>query len=213
MGEHVRRVRRNWLLIAAAAVIGVLVVVISVQINALGEQLRKAESDRQVLADQVQRLGGVPMVSPSPGPRGERGEAGRAPTTAEISAAVFMYLREHPPSAGRAPTSGEISAAVTAYLKDHPPARGPSGATGSPGPRGEPGETVTGPPGPAGKDGQDGKDSTVPGPKGDQGPPPTAAQVEAAVEAWLREHPIYCYPPDVPGKVTGKPWRCTVNSP
>ena len=152
MGVHVRRLRRNWLLVSAAAVIGVLVVVISMQIHALGEQLRQAESDSAVLSDQVKRMGGVPLVSPSAGPPGERGKVGdkgdpgtpgRAPTTAEISAAVSVYLREHPPASGRAPTSGEVAAAVAVYLRDHPPARGLAGEKGD---RGEPGATVTGPP-------------------------------------------------------------------
>ena len=185
MGEHVRRLRRNWVLIAAACVLGVLVALISVQIHALGEQLRQAESDSAVLSDQVKRMGGVPLVSPSAGPPGERGEAGRPPTAAEISAAVGAYLAAHPPTSGRAPTSREIGAVVSAYLEDnpprsgraptreeiadavstylreHPPARGPAGE------QGEPGATVTGPPGPKG---EPGKDSTVPGPQGERGP-------------------------------------------
>ncbi|TMS00199.1 hypothetical protein [Nonomuraea basaltis] len=216
MGEHVRLARRNWLVIATAVVVALLGLWASVQIGALGEQLRKSEENQEVLSDQVERLGGEPLVSPSVGPPGERGEPGRAPTAAEISAAVSAYLAAHPPAGGRAPTSSEIAAAVTAYLKDHPPARGPAGFAGSPGPRGEPGETVTGPPGAKGEDGvdgKDGKDSTVPGPQGERGPPPSAEQISDAVDAWLKANPIYCYPPDPPGQVTGKPWRCTAVAP
>lgn len=157
MGVHVRRIRRNWLLVAAVAVIGVLVVIISIQINALGEQLRKAEEDSHALADQVEQLGGVPLVSPSPGPPGERGEPGpTGPPGATIVGPRGPAGPSGPP--GRDGKDG---------------AQGPAGAAGSPGPRGEPGETVTGPPGPRGepgKDGADGKDSTVPGPQGERGP-------------------------------------------
>lgn len=187
-----RRIR-PWLLpLVASVVFAGLMVALMLQVNTFGERLRKAESDRDVLSEQVKGLGGVPLVSPSAGPRGERGEAGRPPTATEISSAVAAYLREHPPASGRAPsakeiaaavanylkehppasgrapTSSEIASAVTAYLSDHPPARGPAGE------KGEPGESVTGPPGPRG---EPGKDSTVPGPQGErgpEGPPPSS---------------------------------------
>ncbi|WP_433519031.1 hypothetical protein ACQP2T_28040 [Nonomuraea sp. CA-143628] len=168
MGAHVRGLRRNWLVLSGAAVVAVLVAVISMQIHAFGAQLRQAEDDRQVLSEQVQRLGGVPLVSPSAGPPGQRGsqgqkgDPGRPPTVLEIQAAVTAYLQEHPPRDGKAPTATQIAAAVSAYLQTHPPARGPAGE------KGEPGPAVTGPPGPAGERGQD---STVPGPKGDRGEP------------------------------------------
>lgn len=174
-----RRAWHVWPLVVAV-VIAVPPAVGMVVIGDVRNQLSAGERDRAVLAEQVERLGGIPLVSPSPGPRGERGEPGRAPTAQEIQAAVTSYLAAHPPASGRAPTAREISAAVTAYLRDNPPARGPAGPSGSPGPRGEPGATVTGPPGPKGepgKDGADGKDSTVPGPKGEQGdtgPPPSS---------------------------------------
>ncbi|GAA3550906.1 hypothetical protein GCM10022419_034000 [Nonomuraea rosea] len=152
--------------VAFAAVMAALMV----QISTLGERVRQAESDRQVLSEQVERLGGVPLVSPSSGPPGERGDVGpqgdpgRPPTTAEIGAAVAAYLAEHPPAAGRAPSAAQIGAAVSAYLQQHPPARGPAGEKGDPG---EPGETVTGSPGPRG---EPGPESTVAGPQGESGP-------------------------------------------
>jgi hypothetical protein len=179
-----RRTWHAWSLVAAVVLAG-LTAAGMVAIGDVRSQLRDGERDRQVLADQVEKLGGIPLVSPSPGPQGERGEPGRAPTALEIQSAVSAYLAQHPPASGRAPTSAEISRAVSAYLKDNPPARGPAGPSGSPGPRGESGATVTGPPGPKGEsgadgkdgvDGKDGKDSTVPGPKGEQGdtgPPPS----------------------------------------
>lgn len=172
---------RVWILpFLVVAVYAVVLAVVTLQVSTFGDRLRKAEDDRAVLTEQVKQLGGKPFVSPSPGPRGEQGEPGRAPTVQEIQAAVASYLAVHPPASGRAPTAREISAAVSAYLRENPPARGPVGPSGSPGPRGEPGATVTGPPGPKGEpgadgkdgvDGKDGKDSTVPGPQGEKGDP------------------------------------------
>lgn len=163
MGEHVRRVRRNWLIIAIAAVVALLGLWASVQINALGEQLRISQENQQVLSDQVEELGGKPLVSPSVGPPGERGEPGATgPPGQTIVGPRGSQGPSGPP--GRPGRDG----------KDGVP--GPAGVAGSPGPRGEPGETVTGPPGPRGEpgedgvDGVDGKDSTVPGPQGERGP-------------------------------------------
>lgn len=185
--------RRPWLLplllaVAFAAVVGGL----AVEISSVRMRLDAAEKDREVLAEQVEDLGGIPLVSPSPGPQGERGEPGesvtgppgRPPTAAEISAAVSDYLARHPPARGRAPTTQEILTAVAGYLAENPPAAGPKGErgepgpSGSPGPKGEPGESVTGPPGTAGKDGADGKDGQEgaagpQGEKGEAGPPPS----------------------------------------
>lgn len=161
MGEHVRRVRRNWLIIAIAGVVALLGLWASVQINALGTQLRESEQNQQVLSDQVKHLGGVPLVSPSAGPRGERGETG--PPGQTIVGPRGSAGPSGPP--GRPGRDGKDSIV--------PGPSGPPGVAGSPGARGEPGATVTGPPGPrgeAGKDGADGKDGS-PGPKGDKGDP------------------------------------------
>ncbi|WP_223166461.1 hypothetical protein [Nonomuraea sp. SYSU D8015] len=212
--EEGSRQPRWWPLpLVAAVIFAAVIFAIMLQMHDLRERADVAERNSEVLAEQVREMGGKPKVTPDPGPPGERGdqgEPGRPPTSAEISAAVAAYLRQNPPSSGRAPSKAEIAAAVSAYLRENPPPAGPRGE------KGEPGETVTGPPGPAGepgKDGVDGKDSTVPGPKGDPGPPPSAEQISAAVEAWLQANPIYCYPPDPPGQVTGKPWRCTATPP
>lgn len=169
MAEHVRRVRRNWLIIAIAAVVALMGLWASVQINALGAQLRESEENQQVLSDQVKHLGGVPLVSPSAGPRGERGEPG--PPGQTIVGPRGSAGPSGPP--GRPGRDGKDGATGPS---------GPPGVAGSPGPRGEPGATVTGPPGPKGADGKDGvdgkdgKDSTVPGPtgpSGSTGPPPS----------------------------------------
>ncbi|GAA3172390.1 hypothetical protein [Nonomuraea roseoviolacea] len=158
MGAHVRRIRLNWLLLAAGATLSALAVVVSMQIHALGDRVRQAEDDRAVLSDQVEKLGGVPLVSPSPGPRGERGAPGPTGT-----AGARGRDGEDGRDGERGPTG--------------PP--GPAGPQGSPGPKGDPGPAVTGPPGPRGEpgepgaDGQDGKDGRDgdPGPRGEPGPP------------------------------------------
>jgi uncharacterized membrane protein len=170
MGVHVRRIRRNWLVLAAAGVIGVLVVFISVQIHAFGEQLRKAEEDSHVLAEQVERLGGTPLVSPAPIPAGERGPAGQPGPQGE------------PGPSGPDGSPGPTGKPGKDGTPGRPGPTGPPGVQGSPGPQGEPGDTVTGPPGPKGDKGENGKDGTDgakgasgdPGPRGEPGPPPTS---------------------------------------
>jgi hypothetical protein len=193
MGVHVRRLRRNWLLVAAAAVIGVLVVVISMQIHALGEQLRQAESDSAVLSDQVKRMGGVPLVSPSAGPPGERGPVGPAGQT-------VMGPRGLPGPTGPPGPAG----------RDGKPGKdGAVGLQGVPGLKGDPGATVTGPPGAKGdagvngKDGQDGKDGSA-GPKGEQGEPGPRGETGPAPSSWTFTYLGLTYQctPDEPGSTT-----------
>src|SRR5689334_3046973 len=102
--EKQSRHRAWWLPLAAAVAFAALMAAGMAAIGDVRSQLRQAESDGRVLAEQIRQMGGKPKVSP--GPPGERGEVGdkgdpgapgRAPTTAEISAAVAAYLREHPP--------------------------------------------------------------------------------------------------------------------
>jgi len=170
MAEHARRLRRNWVLIAAAAVLGVLVALISVQIHALGEQLRQAESDSAVLSDQVKRMGGVPLVSPSAGPPGERGPVGPAGQT-------VVGPRGLPGPSGPPGPAG----------RDGKPGKdGAVGLQGVPGLKGDPGATVTGPPGvkgDAGADGKDGKDGSA-GPEGKQGEPGPRGETGPAPASW-----------------------------
>jgi hypothetical protein len=155
---------RLWLLPLVVAVVFTAVLgALMVQINELGERVRQAESDRTILSDQVERLGGTPLVSPSVGPPGERGERGEAGPPGQ----TIVGPRGSPGPSGPAGRPGRDGVAGPT---------GPPGVAGSPGPKGEPGESVTGPPGPRGepgadgKDGVDGKDSTVPGPQGERGP-------------------------------------------
>jgi len=82
------------------------------------------------------------------------------PSSAQIAVAVANYLRDYPPG----PTPEQVSAAVASYLTANPPAAGEPGTDGADG--------ATGPPGPE-------------GPQGETGPPPSAEDVAAAVQAWM----------------------------
>jgi len=168
------------------ALVVLFVLGVNWQIHELGEQLKKSQNDGVILAEQVRLLGGVPAVTPQPGPTGERGEPGeqgqpgtpgRAPTQAEISAAVSAFLRANPPTPGRPPTMSEILTAVTQYLRENPPPAGPAGEPGQNGADGQDGAP--------GQDGQDGQD-------GEPGPPPTAEQIRAAVDEYLLANPLNC---------------------
>jgi uncharacterized membrane protein len=193
MGAHVRRIRRNWLVLAAAGVIGVLVVFISMQIHALGEQLRKAEEDSHVLAEQVERLGGTPLVSPAPIPTGERGPAGQPGPRGEPGPSGPAGRDGSPGPAGKPGKDG---------TPGRPGPTGPPGVQGSPGPQGEPGDTVTGPPGPKGGKGEDGKDGTdgAAGPKGEQGDPGSRGEPGPPPSSWTFTH-------------LGVTYRCTPTEP
>lgn len=81
------------------------------------------------------------------GPRGETGASGQA---------------------GRAPTSAEILAAVRSYCTTGTACMGERGQAGAKGDKGDTGAAST-IPGPTGQAGAAGKDSTVPGPVGPQG--------------------------------------------
>jgi hypothetical protein len=81
------------------------------------------------------------------GPRGETGSAGQA---------------------GRAPTGAEVLAAVRSYCSANNDCMGERGQAGAKGDKGDPGAAST-VPGPSGVAGSNGKDSTVAGPAGSNG--------------------------------------------
>jgi hypothetical protein len=138
---------------------------------------RSAESNADaaaVLADQVRKLGERPLITPDdlpevipgpPGQRGPMGPVGPGPSAAEIQSAVAVYCQSGRCD-GRDPTTGQVAAAVAAYCDRRGECRGPRGAPGQDGQDGEDGA-----PGADGRDGADGADA----------PPPTQAQVDAAV--------------------------------
>ena len=202
-----------WAVVASVVLAGVAWVVTAqgqridsqgTRISGLEQQRNAANEQARTLADQVRRLGGVPVVSPPPQPTparsgaqgrtGATGTPGRPPTQAEVSAAVAAYLRANPPPRGRAPTMAEIITAVSGYLTQNPPPAGPAGAKGD---EGDPGETgATGPQ----------------GDRGEQGPPPTDEQVRTAVAAFFAAHTLTCTPEEPAGGVTGGSFRCSIST-
>lgn len=91
------------------------------------------------------------------------------PTDAQVQAAVARYFRAHPVKApvSAAQITQDAAAYVAAYLRTHP---APSGKRGATGPSGVPGS-----PGAEGS----------PGASGAAAPPPTDAQIAAAVQQYL----------------------------
>lgn len=138
MAERVGSVRRN---------LGVIVVVVAFLVLATWawSAVRELQHDNRVLAQQVERLGGVPLKSPKPGPPGEPGAPGR------------------PGASGAPGAPGAPGRSVTG-----PPGRdGKPGADGEDGAPGSPGPAVTGPSGAPGAKGAKGD----PGERGPSGPP------------------------------------------
>lgn len=118
--------RRYTILFTLAVVAVTLVTTVALgRIVSDRTQQETARADNALVAlqqacDQVEQLGGRCATLPSqvsdsprgsPGPPGEPGPPGRAPTQAEISAAVAAYLAEHPPPAGPPGEPGVVLAA------------------------------------------------------------------------------------------------------
>jgi hypothetical protein len=177
-----------WSLIVVAIVGGIAWMIYSQgqRLDEQGQRISGLELQRDVANGQVRTLAQqlldnkiTPKVTPQPltsspvesGADGRDGRDGRAPTQAEIAAAVSRYLTLNPPQPGRPPTMAEILTAVTGYLRANPPPAGPSGAPG--------------------KDGTDGADGAD-GADGKDGAPPTDGQIRAAVEEYLTSHPLAC---------------------
>lgn len=110
-----------------------------------------------------------PQTAPQPPVEGRQGEPGRAPTAEEISQAVAAYCAARsrcigadgkPGADGDNATPEQVAAAVATYCDSRGECEGPGGKSGV--------------------DGQDGAD----GADGAQGPPPSDADVLAAVAAF-----------------------------
>lgn len=155
MARHVRALRKNWLVLVGGGVVALLAVLVSMQVHAFGAQLRQAEDDRVVLSDQVERLGGVPLVSPSPGPPGQRGNPGPQGSTGP------QGMTGPVGSPGPRGPKGDPGQAGVPAVNGTPGKDGGQGPAGEQGPQGEQGERgEAGEPGPRGEQGQ-------PGPRGE----------------------------------------------
>ncbi|MEV4670958.1 hypothetical protein AB0K34_04825 [Actinomadura sp. NPDC049382] len=103
--------------------------------------------DNAVLAQQVERLGGVPLKSPRPGPPGEQGPPGETGRQGVPGEGGAPGRRGAP---GKAGPSGAVGASGAPGKDGAEGAEGPQGPPGPAGPKGDPGERgPSGPPGPA----------------------------------------------------------------
>jgi Collagen triple helix repeat (20 copies) len=148
-GEHGQPRARRITARDALVLVGVLVIVIgATYITAViaSGQADRARLERQVesLAEQVRGLGGVPVVSPSPGAPGRPGTPGA------------------PGQPGSPGTPGDRGPAGPSGSPGASGAPGSPGTPGQPGSAGQPGQDgAQGPPGPQGEQ----------GPRGEQGAP------------------------------------------
>lgn len=152
---------------------------IAALVQALADEQSNAEAEGLTpVAPPPDDLLDDPEYEPLPGPSGPPGPA---PTQAQIAAEVANYFEKHP-LAGQ-PTAAELAAAVASYLADHP-AEVPDDRLYE-----AMAAYLAANPPPAGAPGQDGKDGAT-GAQGDPGPPPTRAEIQEAVEAYMAEHPL-----------------------
>lgn len=152
--------------VAGALVLGAVMAWIVLTVQHLGGQLQDANSARDLLARQVQTLGGKPVAGP-PGSRGDpgrtvRGPAGprgaTGPAGPEGSAGPAGQSGAKGP-AGAAGAAGKDGASGSDGAAGADGAAGKDGTAGQPGPQGPQGEPgPAGPAGPAGKDGANGTD-------------------------------------------------------
>jgi hypothetical protein len=150
--------RRDWVRITIVTLLGLLFLATTWQLGSARTGEQEARSTSLSLAEQVQAECDEPAVEVDlticrqaeqiiddpqnpdvpegpPGDQGQKGPAGRAPTVAEIEAAVLAVLRTNPEL-----TEPQIIVAVADYLAEHPPPPGPAGAQGG---QGEPGAAAT----------------------------------------------------------------------
>lgn len=160
-GAERRRTDILFTLVAALVLAGFGFLVVTVQ--GLSDELRTANTARDALAQQVERLGGKPVAGP-PGSRGEQGVSvvgPRGPQGATGPAGPTGPAGRAGPS-GSPGAGGEAGAdGVGAVGPSGPPGADGQSVVGPAGPKGDPGPA--GPAGAPGKDGADGRDG-APGP-------------------------------------------------
>ncbi|MFB7500011.1 collagen-like protein [Streptomyces sp. NPDC056161] len=152
-----RRWRRgDFLTVAVAILLGTVLAWIVLSMQGLRHDLRTANSARDALAQQVERLGGTPVAGPA-GSRGQPGESVVGPS----GAPGVEGPRGEPGPTGSPGPSGSPG-------KDGSDGKAGASATGQPGAPGATG--AAGPAGPAGSQGQPGPAGPQ-GEKGDKGDP------------------------------------------
>ena len=148
-----RRRADVWFAVGSVTALALLAWVV-ITMQQLSHDLRTANDARDLLAAQVQKLGGKPVAGP-PGSRGETGQSIVGPRGPQGEPGPSGS----PGASGSPGKAGSTGAAGASGL---PGMTGATGAAGSPGPQGVQGEPgpagPQGEPGPAGQDGQDGRD-------------------------------------------------------
>jgi hypothetical protein len=139
-----RRRADVWFAIGSVAALALLAWVV-ITMQQLSHDLRTANEARDLLAAQVQKLGGKPVAGP-PGSRGETGQSIVGPRGPRGASG-------EPGPSGSPGTPGSPGKAGAAGSPGATGSPGAVGPTGPEGPQGEPG-----PAGPAGQDGTDGRD-------------------------------------------------------
>jgi hypothetical protein len=198
MSKLTRRRLGDWAVALVAAAVAIVVTWGAVQTGRNAERINQQDEQigalSQALTDEQSNAEaeGITPVAPPPddliedpgeytGPQGPSGPPGPGPTEAEIAAEVAGYFESHP-LLGQ-PTAAELAAAVASYLADHP-AEVPDDRLYE-----AMAAYFEANPPPAGQDGADGEDGAD-GVQGDPGPPPTRAEIQEAVEAYMAEHPL-----------------------
>lgn len=159
MSAH-RVKHRDPMALVLGALLALLLAYIWWQTSQISHDLRTANSARDALASQVERLGGKPVTGPPgsrgesiTGPRGPRGEPGPPGDSGRTGASG------KPGEDGKTGKTGAAGADGAGGERGADGEAGAPGADGQAGPQGEPGPAgPRGEPGPAGADGTDGRD-------------------------------------------------------
>lgn len=109
------------------------------QVTVASERQDKAEAAAKALTEQVEDLGGRPVIDPEDLERALENRSGTAPSAADVSFAVQLYCADGRCN-GKEPTISQVAAAVATYCDNRGQCRGKQGE------KGEDGETIVGPP-------------------------------------------------------------------
>lgn len=169
------------ILFSMAVAIGILdLYAKQTQVSAAVSEIRQLAEDAKTTGDaanaELERRGQQPVPIPQPGQAQDSDVLVAAatarvlaslpdlqPSAAELGAAIAQYVASN--STRFSPSPQQIAAATAAYFETNPPPSGPPGVDGQPGEPGAKGE------------------------KGDKGDPPTQQEIQAAFEAYIRDHP------------------------
>ena len=156
MTERLRQVRRGVPAVLLATILLVLVFWLVLEIRDVHDRLRQAQRDSQTLAQQVRDLGGVPKVTPQPGPSGAPGQPGRSGQPGSNGRAGQSGANGQPGKSGQSGAPGAVGASGPPGAKGDTGSKGDAGEQGPKGDQGDPGS-----PGPTCPDGYHTTHTTV----------------------------------------------------